>query len=281
MTEKEIHETAKELVTRFDKMGITGPGWSGDARRGFMFNPEATGRSRGGGGTPPIIPTGACCYPDGSCAVTTAAYCSATGGTYQGDTVPCEDVECPVSETGACCEDDCNCTVTTRDDCPGLWLPGADCDPNPCPSGWYCSLYELQDSHVTSWPDTSQAYCDSHSEFWSHDNCFGGEHVLEICTGTNTIHCEGPPTCHIEQILEVQMDGTCDWTTISHEPPDCVCNCPVCICACGPDDCCFFENSVFEDCGDSGFVANFDSGADCENGFGSGFQTNVECHYPC
>ncbi len=45
------------------------------------------------GAVPPA--TGACCLPDGSCVVTTRDECDASGGSYQGDNVPCEQANCP------------------------------------------------------------------------------------------------------------------------------------------------------------------------------------------
>jgi FtsP/CotA-like multicopper oxidase with cupredoxin domain len=45
---------------------------------------------------PPPAPTGACCLPDASCSTLSQAQCSAAGGTYQGDDVPCTTGLCPV-----------------------------------------------------------------------------------------------------------------------------------------------------------------------------------------
>lgn len=38
---------------------------------------------------------GACCLPDGSCIFVTREDCEAAGGVYQGDNVPCDQVQCP------------------------------------------------------------------------------------------------------------------------------------------------------------------------------------------
>ena len=41
------------------------------------------------------VPTGACCYPDGTCADDMyQAECEGQGGTYQGDETTCAEVEC-------------------------------------------------------------------------------------------------------------------------------------------------------------------------------------------
>ena len=38
----------------------------------------------------PQIPTGACCFSDGGCSVSTQDDCVASGGTYQGDHTVCD-----------------------------------------------------------------------------------------------------------------------------------------------------------------------------------------------
>ena len=71
-------------------------------------------------------PTGACCYPDGSCAVLTRLNCLGTqGGTYMGDGTNCDDADgdgvADLCEqflpTGACCFHDGSCSVITAMDC--------------------------------------------------------------------------------------------------------------------------------------------------------------------
>jgi hypothetical protein len=78
--------------------------------------------------------TGACCYADDSCVVTTLANC---GGTWLGLNTTCDASPCP--PTGACCYADGACAVTTLADCAGTWL-GANttCDPHPCEPLTYC-----------------------------------------------------------------------------------------------------------------------------------------------
>lgn len=79
-------------------------------------------------GTPP--PTGACCFPDGTCAVLTAEDCSAQGGAFYGGV--CDPNPCPPPPTGACCVGTV-CTITFQADCQGTWQgPDTLCDPNPC-----------------------------------------------------------------------------------------------------------------------------------------------------
>ncbi|MCP4594787.1 MAG: hypothetical protein GY842_28990, partial [bacterium] len=67
-------------------------------------------------GEPCALPTGACCYTDGSCTVLTSADCSSSGGTYQGDDTVCSPNPCP-QPTGACCYTDGSCLVQTSADC--------------------------------------------------------------------------------------------------------------------------------------------------------------------
>ena len=56
---------------------------------------------------PPVV--GACTLPSGACATTTAAFCAAAGGAYQGN-----GTSCP---TGACCTLDGNCSILTAAEC--------------------------------------------------------------------------------------------------------------------------------------------------------------------
>jgi hypothetical protein len=62
-------------------------------------------------------PSGACCYPDGSCDVQFALDCQAGGGVYQGDGTNCAQVNCgPPDPTGACCFGD-SCVIITAAEC--------------------------------------------------------------------------------------------------------------------------------------------------------------------
>lgn len=77
--------------------------------------------------------TGACCIPDGTCAVTTEANCT---GLYSGDDTVCDPDPCP-EPTGACCFMDGTCTELTEPlclDAGGLYSGnGTGCTPNVCP----------------------------------------------------------------------------------------------------------------------------------------------------
>jgi hypothetical protein len=77
--------------------------------------------------------TGACCYWEGACTVTTQAECAATFGTYMGDGTVCTPNPC-AQPTGACCFPDGSCAVETQAACTGIYQgDGTVCDPNPCP----------------------------------------------------------------------------------------------------------------------------------------------------
>jgi hypothetical protein len=97
----ELLERAQRASQRLHRMTIRGEGWSGDARKGFIFNPAPVlGESgEGAGGF-----TGACCIGE-ACSILSAADCATAGGVYQGDfTVcfpnPCVPVIPPCPEGG-------------------------------------------------------------------------------------------------------------------------------------------------------------------------------------
>jgi hypothetical protein len=126
-------EDARKAHGTLHGIEIRGPGWSGNAREGFIFNPQIgtatdAGGSGSGGGGPPPPATGACCL-DGGCSILSSADCIAAGGNYFGDGVPCDAVDCTL---GACC-DGGDCSLTTAEGCAGDFQGyGTVCDPNPC-----------------------------------------------------------------------------------------------------------------------------------------------------
>lgn len=137
MTEEELIQKAKTLIRRYDNMRITGSRgeWSGNARLGFMFNPQGGGGSAGGGGGGGGGITGACCLRDGSCIIATSVSCTLALGTYLGDGSTCTPNPCSASPTGACCVGT-DCSIETSSDCGDMGgvYQGDDttCDPNPC-----------------------------------------------------------------------------------------------------------------------------------------------------
>jgi hypothetical protein len=95
--------------------------------------------------------TGACCFADGSCFVTSSTDCAGAGGAYQGSGTTCSPNPCP-QPTGACCFVDGTCAAATALNCSaagGAYQGnGTTCAPNPCPqptgaccfSGGTCSM---------------------------------------------------------------------------------------------------------------------------------------------
>lgn len=59
---------------------------------------------------------GACCQPNGTCLVQTAAACATAGGTYQGNGTVCTPNPCP-QPSGACCANNGTCTFVTQAAC--------------------------------------------------------------------------------------------------------------------------------------------------------------------
>jgi hypothetical protein len=81
---------------------------------------------------PPTDPTGACCFADGSCQVTTQANCQGISWTEDGvcNPNPCE-------QPSACCFEDGSCAELIAIECEragGTHFPGQHCtdDPSPC-----------------------------------------------------------------------------------------------------------------------------------------------------
>lgn len=82
---------------------------------------------------------GACCAPDGTCSITSAADCD---GAWQGSGTDCSPDPCP-QPTGACCAPGGSCTVTTEASCSEEWRgAGTACEPNPCPVSGACCLLD-------------------------------------------------------------------------------------------------------------------------------------------
>jgi spore coat protein A, manganese oxidase len=82
------------------------------------------------------LPTGACCFANGTCQVLTQSNCTAQGGMYQGNGTSCTPNPCP-QPTGACCFANGTCQVLTQANCTaqsGTYQGnGTSCTPNPCP----------------------------------------------------------------------------------------------------------------------------------------------------
>lgn len=85
--------------------------------------------------TPPSG-TGACCYGDGVCVITTESNCISSGGVFQGGGTSCDPNPCPQPD-GACCLPDGSCIETSEGECALLGGTfqgaGTNCVDDPCP----------------------------------------------------------------------------------------------------------------------------------------------------
>ncbi|MFC1573281.1 hypothetical protein ACFL6M_06750 [Candidatus Eisenbacteria bacterium] len=112
-----------DITYRIDFVGA--PGSQLDGMAGIT---EATVRMDSGEFVPP--PSGACCYPDGTCLETIEADCP-TGDWRIFEA--CDPNPCPYL-LGACCYPDGTCLETTEADCGSTdWRANESCTPNPCP----------------------------------------------------------------------------------------------------------------------------------------------------
>jgi hypothetical protein len=86
---------------------------------------------------PFVLPSGACCFNDGSCTTEMGSDCTSAGGTYQGDGSSCSPSPCP-PPTGACCLGDGTCLIEEAAACAaseGTYQGnGAVCTPELCPA---------------------------------------------------------------------------------------------------------------------------------------------------
>jgi hypothetical protein len=98
----------------------------------------------------PDVLLGACCGDGtGICTEGPETDCIASGGTYQGDGLPCGDVTCPIDEPGGCCDpDDLSCTETSAALCAaagGIYKGnGVPCDGTDCPVEYANSSTSIQ-----------------------------------------------------------------------------------------------------------------------------------------
>ncbi len=93
-------------------------------------------------------PLGACCLPNGQCAVAPQDECELRGGGYAGDLLLCEDAgPCPQPPLGACCTPPGDCWFTDADTCSsasGAYDPTAtDCTTSVCPAELDVVINEL------------------------------------------------------------------------------------------------------------------------------------------
>ena len=105
----------------------------------------------------PNAPTGACCIPNGTCLVTTAAHCTLLGGLYQGNGAACSPNPCP-QPTGACCVGSV-CSIMTQLDCAAqggtFGGPGSTCIDFQCPDSQFLSTAPAADNTLYQTNDGS------------------------------------------------------------------------------------------------------------------------------
>ncbi len=76
---------------------------------------------------------GACCFSFGYCAALTLDECVSSEGEWLGLGVPCDPNPCDFVDQGACCLPDGSCYLSGAETCEGTWLGyETGCDPNPC-----------------------------------------------------------------------------------------------------------------------------------------------------
>ncbi|MCC6321312.1 MAG: hypothetical protein IT438_07750 [Phycisphaerales bacterium] len=119
--------------------------------------------------TPEPCP-GACCAPDGTCSIATAAACT-NGSLFQGVNTLCAQVSCSIIATGACCNGS-TCTSTTQVFCQGnggtYQGDSTSCTPSPCA------------------PATGACCCGSSCQITTVAACSGANRVFQgggsVCT---------------------------------------------------------------------------------------------------
>lgn len=100
---------------------------------------------------------GACCRPDGSCALSGRAPCESSGGIYRGDGTVCATANCPPPPPSACCLPGGGCINTDLEGCsanggvfyPGVPCSGIDCT-QPVPRGACCINGTCQDGTTSA-----------------------------------------------------------------------------------------------------------------------------------
>ncbi|MCA9295792.1 MAG: hypothetical protein KC983_04730, partial [Phycisphaerales bacterium] len=134
-----------------------------------------------------LVPPGACCFDDGTCAVLSSDDCNAANGVPQGPGTTCATVMCPAP---ACCFPDGTCQELLAADC--LLAGGApqgagtSCTPNICPPPLgACCLNDGTCQNVTA------AQC----------TILGGAYQGDLTTCAGVV-CPAPGACCLP-------DGTC------------------------------------------------------------------------
>jgi hypothetical protein len=171
---------------------------------------------------PPI--TGACCH-GAVCTIETAASCTGSGGTYQGDGTTCSPNPCGAPPSGACCHLDGSCTIETAAGCDGTYQgDGTTCDGCTCCGGYSAfdgsgGKYRRYDISVSgTWTRTENNTCGP---------------LLDVLTGNiataYSAHID-PITCLVVVDSDTRSSDYVETlnglviTSCSHPEMDCFCN---------------------------------------------------------
>ncbi len=193
----------------------------------FVVNAEVDAGEIAGGWTLHLTTGGACCDPDGSCAMTAEADCT---GVWHPEWASCGEADCP-QPTGACCDADGSCAVTTEADCDGVWhsewascgeadcpLPTrACCAPDgscavtteaDCDGAWHAEWASCGEADCPQ-PVVRAACCDADGScsVTTEDDCGGTWHSAWASCGE--ADCPQP----VERAACCGADGSCEVTT--------------------------------------------------------------------
>jgi hypothetical protein len=257
------------LIERLDNMRIEGDAWSGNARSGFMFNPDSlpTDLGCGAGQGPPGAGGGACCFPDGSCQQLDYPTCRDDRGNYLGDGTQCGPNTCingGGGGGGACCFGDGSCAFISYLDCyneggtfygQGVECASAFCpQPEPPHQGACCA------SGVCYFTDPTTCQNIGGSYLGDNTDCFGIDCTQGACCYSE-IQCliQTPSQCatnggvylgdgsQCTGVRDQCLNAWClqtpgNWLCLPNPP--CVYNPPIC----GGGYCCCLGNSTNRDC---------------------------------
>jgi len=154
---------------------------------------------------PDVLPTGACCLPNGDCEVKTEAECDDAGGSWLGEGTDCDPNPCP-PPVGACCLPDGSCSDLTQAECTaagGFW------------GGWesVCATYFCGQYGAC-------CYLDGTCTFGRQTDCPAGQNAVWQGQGTlcDPNPCVAAPTgacCDLAGSCSVTFEVNCTgpWTT--------------------------------------------------------------------
>ncbi|MFQ5495392.1 MAG: hypothetical protein ACE5EX_08430, partial [Phycisphaerae bacterium] len=179
--------------------------------------------------------TGACCLPDDTCAVTTAADCATRQGQYLGDNTVCLGVEACCLPSGACAQIDAACCTArggmpqgAGSDCLSVDCPLPACQPNAagtaceqvvCPANTGCFGECINGSYCDNDvccldPAACQCYAKNTKESIKRcGDCFGSCVMGSYCDDPTNPDCcivPGACACYLpSHDVSIQLCGDC------------------------------------------------------------------------